>query len=71
MDNYDTAIEQAPLSPSPIGAIADLDSLVAEVGATYPSLAFTAESEEDRGESEEDRDESAVNGLILAGLVSP
>jgi hypothetical protein len=64
MDNYDTAIEQLPLSPSPIGALADLDSLVAEVGATYPSLAFTAESEEDR-------DENAVDGLILAGLVSP
>ena len=64
MDNYDTAIEQPPLSPSPIGALADLDSLVAEVGATYPSLAFTAESEEDR-------DESAVNQQILAGLVSP
>ncbi|MDX6644171.1 MAG: hypothetical protein QOD76_2133 [Solirubrobacteraceae bacterium] len=67
MDNYDTAIEQPPLSRSPIGALADLDSLVAEVGATYPSLAFTAESEEDR----EDRDESAIDGQILAGLVSP
>jgi hypothetical protein len=66
MDSYDTAIEQPPLSPSPIGALADLDSLVAEVGATYPSLAFTAETE-----SEEDRDESAVDRLILAGLVSP
>jgi hypothetical protein len=64
MDQYDTAIERPPLSPSPLGALADLDSLVAEVGATYPSLAFTAETAEDR-------DDSAIDALILAGLVSP
>ena len=65
MDTYDTAIEQPPLSPSPIGALADLDSLVAEVGATYPSLAFTVDADEDTDE------ESAIDAQILAGLVSP
>jgi hypothetical protein len=64
MDPYETAIEQPPLSPSPIGALADLDLLVAEVGATYPSLAYTVDSEDDP-------DDSPVDGLILAGLVSP
>jgi hypothetical protein len=64
MDQYDAAIEQPPLSPSPIGALADLDSLVAEVGATYPLFAYTAPEEEDR-------EEDTVDEMILAGLVSP
>lgn len=67
MDQYDTAIEQPSLSPSPIGAVADLDALVAEVGATYPLLAYTAPEEKD----EADREQSAVDEQILAGLVAP
>ena len=65
MDQYDTAIEQLPLSASPVGALADLDALVAEVGATYPLLAYTSPEEEYDGE------ESAVDEQILAGLVAP
>ena len=30
------AIEQPPLTASPLGALTDLDALVAEVGSSYP-----------------------------------
>ena len=50
--------------PGPGAALADLDTLVAEVGATYPLLAYTA--------LEDGHDESsALDSMILAGLVSP
>ena len=41
-----------------------LESIVAEIGATYPLMAYTAQSgEEDEAE--------AINAAILAGLVAP
>ena len=57
-------IEQPPLTASPLGALADLDSLVAEVGSSYPLVAYPAEAEpaDERG---------AIDAMILAGLVKP
>jgi hypothetical protein len=49
---------EAPMAP------ADLDMLVAEVGATYPLVAYAALADE--GEEAE-----AIDAAILAGLVSP
>jgi hypothetical protein len=59
-----TAIDQPPLTASPLGALADLDSLVAEVGTTYPLAAYPAESD-----PADDR--AAIDAMILAGLVKP
>jgi hypothetical protein len=62
---YDaTAIEQPPLTASPLGALTDLDSLVAEVGSSYPLVAYPADAEpsDERG---------AMDAMILAGLVAP
>ena len=44
--------------------LGDLESMVAEVGATFPLMAYTAQAEEDD-------DAEAVNAAILAALVSP
>ncbi len=41
-----------------------LESVVAEIGATYPLMAYTTQS----GETDETE---ALNAAILAGLVSP
>jgi hypothetical protein len=41
-----------------------LDTQLAEIGATYPLMAYTAQADED-DETE------ALNAAILAGLVSP
>jgi hypothetical protein len=46
------------------GAAVELEALVAEIGATYPLVAYTAQADE-RDETE------ALNAAILAGLVSP
>jgi hypothetical protein len=61
---YATAIEQPPLTASPLGALTDLDSLVAEVGSSYPLVAYPADADpaDDRG---------ALDAMILAGLVKP
>jgi hypothetical protein len=61
---YAAAIEEPPLTPSPLGSLTDLDALVAEVGSTYPLLAYPA----DAGDDDE---RAAVDAMILAGLVKP
>jgi hypothetical protein len=61
---YSTAIEEPPLTRSPFAAPTDLDALVAEVGSSYPLLAYTAEAD---GATEQD----AIDAMILAGLVKP
>jgi hypothetical protein len=63
-DPYATAIEQPPLTASPLGSLTDLDSLVAEVGSSYPLVAFPAEAgaDDERG---------VLDAMILAGLVEP
>jgi hypothetical protein len=55
-----TAIEQQTLTAS----LTDLDSLVAEVGSSYPLVAYPADAEpsDERG---------AMDAMILAGLVKP
>jgi hypothetical protein len=58
------AIEQPPLTASPLGALADLDALVAEVGSSYPLAAYPADAEPAD-------EEGAMNAMILAGLVKP
>jgi hypothetical protein len=47
----------------------DLETMVAEVGASYPLIAYTALGDEELSEPE--RSEAAIDSLILAGLVSP
>jgi hypothetical protein len=59
------ALPQAESRP----AFTDLESLVAEVGASYPLIAYTALGDEELSEPE--RSEAALDSLILAGLVAP
>jgi hypothetical protein len=63
-DHDATAIEHPALTASPLGALTDLDSLVAEVGSSYPLVAYPADAElsDERG---------AMDAMILAGLVKP
>ena len=56
-----TGPESAVASP---GSSEALDSVVAEIGATYPLMAYSSQS------GEEDETE-ALNAAILAGLVTP
>ena len=56
-----TPHERAVGSP---GSHESLDALVAEIGATYPLMAYTAQA----GETNETE---AMNAAILAGMVSP
>jgi hypothetical protein len=51
--------------PGPAAALVDLDTLVAEVGVSFPLLAYTATAED------EDDEAAALDSMILAGLVSP
>jgi hypothetical protein len=59
-----TAIEQRPPTASSLGALTDLDSLVAEVGSSYPLVAYP-------GDAEPADERSAMDAMILAGLVKP
>jgi hypothetical protein len=61
---YSTAIEHPPLTASPLGALTDLDALVAEVGGSYPLVAYPADADP---ADEQD----AMDAMILAGLVKP
>ena len=47
-----------------LGSLTDLDSLVAEVGSSYPLVAYPADADtaDERG---------AMDAMILAGLVKP
>ena len=65
MTEFDaTAIEQPPMTASHLGALTDLDSLVAEVGSSYPLAACPADAEPDD-------ERGAMDAMILAGLVKP
>jgi hypothetical protein len=61
----DPSIGTHEFEPSPGAALVDLDTLVAEVGASFPLLAYTASVED------EDVKAEAMDSMILAGLVSP
>jgi len=56
--------EHPTVTASRLGALPDLDSLVAEVGSSYPLVAYPADAEpaDERG---------AMDAMILAGLVKP
>ena len=53
-----------PNEQSPI-ELADLESMVTEIGATFPLMAYTADADEEADERE------AMDAAILVGLVSP
>jgi hypothetical protein len=57
-------IAQHEFEPGAGAALADLDTVVAEVGASYPLMAYA-------GEADPDEEAEAVDALILAGLVRP
>ena len=52
-----------PDEPSPT-ALMDLESMVVEIGATFPLMTYTSEADE----SDE---REAVDAAILAGMVAP
>jgi hypothetical protein len=64
MDRDDTAVSRHEFEPGTSAASADLDTMVAEIGATYPMMAYTGHLEEDDGVS-------MLDSMILAGLVTP
>jgi len=59
--DYDTTPRPNHAGP----ALADLDALVAEIGASYPMLAYAQQTDEEFDEA------TALDPIILAGLVSP
>jgi hypothetical protein len=52
-----------PEQQSP-AALVDLEAMVAEVGATFPLMAYTVQADETD-------EHEAMNAAILAGLVAP
>jgi hypothetical protein len=65
MERIEAVIDGHEFEPGPGAAMADLDTLVAEVGASYPLLAYTAPEADDEDEA------GVLDSMILAGLVSP
>ena len=65
MERTENVIAGHEFEPGPGAAMMDLDTLVAEVGASFPLLAYTAPEADDEDEV------AAVDSMILAGLVSP
>ncbi len=64
MDRYDTAVSRHEFEPGPDAAPADLETMVAEIGATYPLMAYTGHLDEDDGVG-------MLDSMIFAGLVTP
>lgn len=63
--NVETAnVTHAGPEDQSVTALADLESMVVEIGATFPLMAYTVQAEE----SDETE---AMNAAILAGLVAP
>ncbi|HKG17906.1 MAG TPA: hypothetical protein VKA96_09490 [Solirubrobacteraceae bacterium] len=65
MERIETVIDGHEFEPGPGAAMIDLDTLVTEVGASFPLLAYTAPDADDEDEA------GALDSMILAGLVSP
>jgi hypothetical protein len=65
-----TVIDAQPVAPvpGPGAAPADLETLVAEIGASYPLVALTGSA--GAGEDEDD-ETAAIDAMIMAGLVNP
>jgi hypothetical protein len=64
VERIETVIDGHEFEPGPGAAMVDLDTLVAEVGASYPLLAYTAPDDDEDGAG-------VLDSMILAGLVSP
>jgi hypothetical protein len=60
----ENTITQHEYEPGVSAALADLDAVVAEVGASYPLLAYTAATDEEE-------EHEALDAMILAGLLRP
>jgi hypothetical protein len=58
------SIAQHEFEPGAGAVLADLDAVVAEVGASYPLMAYA-------GEADPDQEAEAFDALILSGLVRP
>jgi hypothetical protein len=56
-----TRLDPEEQSPAALG---DLEAMVAEVGATFPLMAYTVQADETD-------EHEAMNAAILAGLVAP
>jgi hypothetical protein len=65
VERIETLIDGHEFEPGPGAAMVDLDTLVAEVGASFPLLAYTAP------DADEEDEAGALDSMILAGLVSP
>jgi hypothetical protein len=59
-----TSVSRPDAETRPSSPDTSLETLVSEIGATYPLMAYTAQADE-ADETE------AVNAAILAGLVTP
>lgn len=64
MDRTDTAVSRHEFEPGPGPAPADLDTMIAEIGETYPLMAYTGHLDENDGTS-------MMDSMIFAGLVTP
>ena len=63
MDRHDTEVSRHEFEPGPT-APANLETIIAEIGETYPLMAYTGNLDEDDGAG-------MLDSMILAGLVSP
>ena len=61
---WDTPVITSESSPASAAPLVDLDALLAEVGATFPMLAYAAQGDEEE-------ETGVFDAMILAGLVSP
>ena len=59
----ETNVPHADPTESPM-ALMDLESMVVEIGATFPLMTYTSEADETD-------EREAVDAAILAGLVAP
>jgi hypothetical protein len=64
MDPTTPSVAQHEFEPGAGAVLADLDALVAEVGVSYPLMAYA-------GEADPEQDADAFDALILSGLVRP
>jgi hypothetical protein len=62
---FPTDLKDDPILGTAAGASADLDTLVAEAGAQYPTVALPVAG------TDPDETEAAFDRLILAGLIDP
>lgn len=64
MDRNDTAVSQREFEPGSTAAPADLDTMITEIGRSYPLMAYSGHLDEDDGAA-------VLDSMIFAGLVTP